>query len=398
MHKTTIQVLTIFLFLNLNIYLPGTGFFPFPAYIIDVLIFSYILIYYRKKNLRLPIDNVFFLWVLYFFALNIIYFIFSESGTKEFGLLKIIIFIIIVYTYMTLLFSLDDKNLTITRKTLIFIAPIVSFTLGLDYFIPGILAFNGQYEVITGRAASFYANSNYAGTTMIIFLVLGIDMVAKKFRTLFLLVIFLGLFFTMSRSNLLTFFLVVIILFSQKKLYTKQLIFSLSLIVFFFIWLSTGGLDYLSQQYGLEVTDNMRSRVDFFADNSASNTNDMNERKEVLHDALEMFQDNPIFGNGFGSTFFWEHRVGPHNTFLMLWADQGLFGLLVIPLLFFATTYNIFKYGDKKQKQLATLFMITYSISCLFAHTRLMSITAIAFITVIASIGYNTKKSYLQGK
>ena len=100
MHKTTIQLLTIFLFLNLNIYLPGAGFFPFPAYLIDVLIFSYLLIYYRKKNIRLPLDNIFFLWLLYFFALNIIYFIFSEAGMKEFKLLKIIIFAIIVYIYI----------------------------------------------------------------------------------------------------------------------------------------------------------------------------------------------------------------------------------------------------------------------------------------------------------
>ncbi len=398
MHKTTIQLLTIFLFLNLNIYLPGAGFFPFPAYLIDVLIFSYLLIYYRKKNIRLPLDNIFFLWLLYFFTLNIIYFIFSEAGMKEFKLLKIIIFAIIVYIYMILLFTLDDKNLTTTRKTLIFIAPIVAFTLGLDYFNPGVLAFNAQYQVIQGRAASFYANANYAGTTMIIFLILGIDMVEKKFRTLFLLVIFLGLFFTMSRSNLLTFFLIVTILFFQGKLYTKQLIFSLSIIIFFFIWLSTGGLDYLSNQYGLEVTDNMRSRVDFFAENSASNTDDMIERKEILHEALDMFRDSPLIGQGFGSTLFWDHPVGPHNTFAMLWADQGLFGLLLIPLLFYFTTYNIFKYGDKGQKQLAVLFIIAYGLSCIFAHTRLFSITAIAFITAIAAMGYNTKKSYLQGE
>lgn len=299
---------------------------------------------------------------------------------------------------MVLLFTLDDKNLTTTRKTLIFIAPIVTFTLGLDYFNPGILAFNAHYEVVQGRAASFYENANYAGTTMVIFLVLGIDMVDKKFRTLFLLIIFLGLFFTMSRSNLLTFFLIVAILFFQGKLYIKQLIFSLSIVVLFFIWLSTGGLDYLSKQYGLEVTDNMRSRVEFFAENSVSNTDDMIERKEILHEALDMFKDSPLVGQGFGSTLFWDHPVGPHNTFAMLWADQGLFGLLLIPLLFYFTTYNIFKYGDKSQKQLAVLFIITYSISCIFAHTRLFSITAIAFITAIAAMGYNTKKSYLQGK
>ena len=398
MPKKTIQILTVFIFLNFSIYLPAAGFFPFPAYLLDIFILTYILIYYMNKKLHLPIGNIFFLWLFYFLLMNIIYFIFSPSGAEEHALLKVIVFLIIVYTYMIFLFSLDDANLTITRSTLIFVAPLASFTLGLDYFNPGIFSFNAGYEVIQGRAASFYQNANYAGTSMIIFLILGIDMVPKKFRILFLLIIFLGLFFTMSRSNLLTFFIIVLILFYQKKLYTKQLFLSMSIIIFFFIWLSTSGLDYLSEQYNLEITDNMKSRVDFFADNESSNTDDMNKRKEILHDALEIFKDNPIWGGGLGSTLFWEHPVGPHNTFAMLWADQGLFGMLLIPLLFFLATYNIFKYGNKEQKQLAILFIIAYTISCFFSHGRLSNITAIAFITIIASIGYNTKRLYFQGK
>jgi O-antigen ligase len=393
-HQTIIQILTAFLFLNLNIYLPNSGVFPFPAYLIDILIFIFILLYYMKKNINLPINNIFFIWLIYFLSMNIIYFIFSPTGEEEFTLFKVIIFLIFLYVYMIFLFALDNENLTVTRKTLIFIAPIATLSLGIEYFNPGFFILDGTYEVIQGRAASFYRNANYAGTTMIIFLILGIDMIDKKYRTLFILIIFLGVFFTMSRSNLITFFIIIIILFLQKKLHTKHFILSTSVIVIFFIWLSSGGLDTLSQKFDIEITENMKNRVNFFVDNKLSNTSDMDERQKVLYDALEFFVDNPLFGEGFGATILWEHPVGPHNIFAMLWAEQGIFGFFLIPILFLLTTLNIFKYGNIEQKQLAILFIILFTLSGLFSHDMLSSVTIIAFITIVSTIGYKAKKRH----
>jgi len=394
-HKSStniiIAVLTAFIFLNFTIYLPNEGFFPFPAYLLDISIFLFLLGYYIKKRLLLPFENIFFIWVVYFLSLNIIYYLASPGGTAEIALLKVIIFLTFVYIYVILLFALDNRNLTIMRTTLVVIAPIITLTLGIDYFNPGYFASDPSYIIVQGRAASFYRNANYAGSSIIIILVLGMDMVPKKSRLLFLLVIFLGLFFTMSRSNLITFFIIIFIMFFQKKLYAKQLLLSMTFIVIFFIWVSTSGLDTISQKYDLEITENMKSRVNFFADNATSNTSDMDERKDILHDALEIFQDNPIFGAGLGATLFWEHRVGPHNTFAMVAADQGLFGLLLIVLLFFFSTYYVFKYGDTEQKQLAILFLIAYTLSCFFSHDRLSQTTAIVFMIAISTIGYKMK-------
>lgn len=391
-----ISILTIFLFLNLNVYLPGSGLFPLPAYIIDLSILIFVIGYYIKYNINLPIGNVFLIWLIYYLALNTIYFIFSPMTIEETSLFKVIIFSIFLYLYMLFLFALDNEDLRTTRKTIVFIAPIASLSLGIDYFSPGFFNLLDSYQVIQGRGASFYRNANYAGISMVILLILGIDMIEKKYRTLFILTIFIGIFFTMSRSNLMTMFLIVFIMFLQKKLYTRHLIITVSIITLFFTWLATGGLDTISQKYDIEITENMKSRVNFFADNAASDTSDMNERKEILHDALEIFTDNPIFGKGLGSTIFWHHPVGPHNTFAMLWAEQGIFGFILLPLLFFVSTINIFKYGKQEHKQLAVLSIVTYTVGCFFSHDILSAVTVIALMAIVSTIGHKMKKLHLK--
>ena len=391
-----ISALTAFLFLNLNIYLPGSGIFPLPAYIIDLSIFIFLVGYYTKHDINLPINNIFFVWLLYYLSLNIIYFIVSPMGIGETTLFKVIIFSIILYLYILLLFTLDNENLSITRKTAVFIAPIASISLGIDYFDSGFFNLLDDYEVIQGRAASFYRNANYAGISMIILLILGIDMIDKKYRTLFILIIFMGIFFTMSRSNLMIMFLVVFIMFLQKKLYVRHLLITFTIITLFFSWLTTGGLDTISDKYHIEITENMKSRVNFFANNDVSDTSDINERKEILHDALEIFTDNPVLGKGLGKTIFWHHPVGPHNTFTMLSAEQGIFGLILLPLLFFVSTVNIFKYGKKEHKHLAVLSIITYTLGSFFSHDMLSSVTVIMLMVIIATIGYKMKQIYLK--
>lgn len=393
-HKFIIQILTAFLFLNLNIYLPNSGLIPLPGYFIDLLIFFIVVIYYIKYKIDFPIESPLFIWLFYFLSMNIIYFIASPVGTEEFALFKVIIFLIFIYIYMILLFELDDENLTVTRRTLIVIAVIASISLGIDNFNPGFFNLLGNYEVVQGRAASFYRNANYAGASMVILLILSIDMVPKKYRTFFIIIIFFGVLFTMSRSNLMIFSLIIFILFLQKKLYASHLLISVSTIIVFLIWLSTSGFDTLSEKYNIEVTENMKNRINFFADNKHADTSDMNERKEVLQYALEIFTDKPIFGDGFGATILWEHRVGPHNTFAMLWADQGLFGFLLIPLLFFLSTANIFKYGTKEQKQLAVLAMLIFTFSCFFSHDILSAVTFIALMVIVSTIGNKMKRKY----
>ena len=388
-----LTITTIMIFLNLTIYLPFAGFFPFPAYFIDLIIFSSIILFYLKKGFALPYKNPLILWVLYYTILNITYFMASPAGADEFKYLKLFFFFFFMFFSFILLFNLDDNDLRVTRIATAISVPIATIFLGIDYFNPGYFYFGIELmNSVAGRAAATYLNSNLAGGAMILLLILGIDMVPKRFRFFFVLIVFLGIFFTMSRSNIMIMFIILFIMFFQKKLYSSQVFIFMVTITLFFGWLSTGGLDTLSNTYNLEVTENMRNRVDFFANNKSSDTADMDERKYVLLAAFDMYTNSPILGNGYASTRLWDFPVAPHNTFIMHWADYGILGILLIPLLLYFATYNIYKYGKKLHKELAFLIMTYFILASFFSHNMLESPFRIAAIIILSALGLKAKE------
>jgi hypothetical protein len=382
------------IFLNLTIYLPHVHLFPFPAYILDLGILTIVLLIYLKRRFPFPFSNPVILWIIYYFAISSIYFSFSGAGDREWKYLKLVIFMAFVLLAQIMLFNLDDKRLTTVRKTMVLLAPIAAITLGIDYFIPHTFELGIESDTYTvGRAASIYLNANIAGGAMVVFLIFGIDIVPKRYRILFIMIIFLGIFFTMSRSNIMIMMITLFVMFLQKKLYGSHLVVSLVAIMLFFTWLSISGFDMLSDKYDLQVTDNMRSRVNFFSDKKHSDTSDMDERKHVLRAALEMFMDKPLLGNGYVSTRIWKYRVSPHNTFAMLWADYGLVGMSIIPLLFFLSTFYIFIYADKESRQMAILVILYFTFSSFFSHNMLEQPFQLATLMALSVVGYKAKMS-----
>lgn len=390
-------IATILIFANLTIYLPFVNLFPFPAYLLDLTIFILIVLYYMKGNINLPYKNIFIIWIVYYTILNLVYFMASPATEAEFTYFKIFIFFVLMLLSFILLFNLDDENLTSSRKTIVFMAPIAVFMLGVDYFNPQYFYFGQEVlSYVVGRAASTYINANIAGGAMVLLLIFGIDMVPKKFRLLFVMVLFLGVFFTMSRSNIMIFTIVVLVLLFQKKLQVLQF-FTISIsVVVFFLWLSMAGFDVLEERFDLEVTEDMKNRVEFFVDNKSSDTEDTDERQEVLLSALDMYTSNPIFGSGYASTRIWDYQVSPHNTFVMHWADYGLFGVLLIPLMFLFSTLNIFRFGTSDQKKLALSILLYFTLSSFFSHNMLEQPLQIASIVMLSVIGYKAKKRFYQ--
>ena len=391
--KLILMIATVMIFLNLTIYLPFAGLFPFPAYLLDLMIFILVISYYIFKGITIPYNNVIIFWLLYYTIINIVYFLISPAGPDEFRFIKLFFFFFFMIFSLILLFNLDDNDLSVTRKTLVFLVPVTTFMLGVDYFNPGYFYFGKETTTfVMGRAAATYLNANLAAGAMVLFLILGIDMIPKKYRIIFILLVFMGIFFTMSRSNIMIMFIILMIMFFQKKLYGSHLLITFTVIITFFIWLATGGLDVLSENYDLKVTENMKSRVDFFADNKESDTGDMDERKYILKEAFEMFQSNPIFGAGYSSTRLWNHRVSPHNTFIMNWADYGLFGILIIPLLIYLSCYYIFRFGKKEYKHMAILISIYFIFSSFFSHNMLETPFQLASMILLSSLGLKAKR------
>jgi hypothetical protein len=56
-------------------------------------------------------------------------------------------------------------------------------------------------------------------------------------------------------------------------------------------------------------------------------------RLAVLRDAMAMFANHPLLGNGLASTVTWNHPVSTHNIYAAHLADYGIIGILIFPAL-----------------------------------------------------------------
>jgi len=387
-------IVSAMVFLNLTIYLPIVHIFPLPAYVLDLLIFSAFFLYYIKKKLPFPYQNKLFLWLLLHVVLNTIYYINSPAGPRELVYYKIMTFFIFVFVYLVMFFNMDDGKLSHIRKAMIPLGIVASLSLAYEYIEPGYfikILSNGHIEYIAGRASAYYLNANIAGGAMVIFLIFTIDYISHRYKILYIFILFLGLFSTMSRSNIMLFFIILIFMFFQKKLHGKHLSILLVGIVSFFLWLSVGGLDYLSEKYDFQVTENMKSRIDFFANSKKSDTSDIGPRTMVLRRALEMFADNPVLGAGYAATRLWQYQWSPHNTFAEHWAEFGILGILIIPLLLYLISIDIFRYGDTNQKQMTVLVIIYFVGACFFSHNMLEQPLNVATLVAISVMGYKAR-------
>ncbi len=375
---------TIGIFTNLFYYLPHAKIIKIPEYIIYFTLLIVMLFIYLYKRQNLIFDKQIFYWVIFYFSLNLLYLNFTGIGSVEFRFMIPVIMIIPLFLALSLLYSLDDENLTITRKSIIY-AFLISIPLIIfDFVSPGFFV---NTKIEDARAVATYGNANIVGAVLIVGLILSIDIIPKKFRVIYILYIFMGILVTFSRSNIMLFLLILAVMSFQNKI-TKKLFFFIIIFIFsFFIFLLFDGQSFLEQNFGIVFNDNIVQRLAFFIGDSGAKSYGMSERQQVLNAALNMFYESPFYGNGFASTRLWNYHVGPHNTIALTLAEFGVFGFLIVPLLLFVSTYKIFISKNKELKQIAFSFVIYYLYSCMFSHNMLEQTFNYASIVILSILG-----------
>lgn len=387
--------MNLLVFLNLISYLPTAGFLSIPPYSIYLLMIVVVTVFYYAIKKRIALNIYMMFGIIFYLFVNTVYLLGSDVGLIEISSYKLVIFYLLIAYPLLLVYALDDETLSISRKTIAVSGIIGVLALGIDFLSPGFFLLNKSslLEFVPGRAAAIYINANIAGNAMNLILLLSIDVIPKKYRIGFIAVIFLGILFTMSRSNIMIILLLIIIFAIQRKISVKSTFASFFGIIFIFIWLSAGGIELLSKNFEIKITENVKNRVDFFAENNTADTYDTNERKKLLQVALNLFANNPILGTGLAATSpnmsTWPYRVGPHNTFARQWAEFGLIGLLIIPLMLFAASYNVFKGHNTENKQLAVLFSVYFIVASFFSHNMFEQEFQIAGMILIASLRSN---------
>jgi hypothetical protein len=191
-----------------------------------------------------------------------------------------------------------------------------------------------------GRAAGFYVNPNQAGAAVVLGTVLGIGVVPKRFRAMFLAISFVAAAMTLSRAAIIGWCAVVGVLVLTNELRLRTAVAGLCMVAVavYVGWILLA--DYLLETKGINI-DLLRERVGFFTSINAGPDYSEIERARVAEKAWNLFEVNPFIGNGLGSTESWSDSASTHNMYLYFLADYGLIGAVIFPaLILFAVRGN----------------------------------------------------------
>lgn len=250
-----------------------------------------------------------------------------------------------------------------------------------------------SFSSVLGRSAGLYINPNQSGNALVLGMILGLGVVAPRFRLVFMFVIGLGVLTTFSRSAILSWVIAFGLSCAAELMQSRRIrglveVGLAGVIAAIFV-LSPG---WSAVQARLEdeqvLNDDVLGRVSSislgqFEDDSAA------ERVQVASRAWDEFGANPILGSGTGASISPPFEVGPHNLYLGLMVDHGLLGLVVLPALVVACTWRV----APPFRMLAATFGIVILVLGLFSHNLLSERYALISYALMASIVMTSRRT-----
>jgi hypothetical protein len=249
---------------------------------------------------------------------------------------------------------------------------VVLATLGAVVLNAYDLVYPGTFSEVAGRGAGLFINPNGAGMAIVVGCLIGLPVLPKYWRELFLVVCSLGVLATFSREAILAQFIVVVGAGIARAVSMRMLAVGGTLAMLLFAAFSLG---QILEQGGVLSSDNMSRLSMGTADNSTAH------RLEDAEQTLNAFEEAPILGQGIGTDEYWSGEPA-HNMYLRLMADQGIVGLLIIPALVFSLRRKSWDFYA---------FAIVFFLWCLFDHFIMTSPFALMCFAIEAgeSAEYN---------
>ncbi len=217
---------------------------------------------------------------------------------------------------LTCVMIFDDPYVLWITKRAVMIVTLAGIPLIIyDIFRPGI------FSNIPTRGAGLYVQPNSAGMALVFGCLIGVSAIRRSWaREIFVLCCLVGILATFSREALLSFGVILIVgcisgTFSARRLLIAASIFT--------------GL-FLASHFRTALSNKDISSQDWARLTLQWSDSSTKSREQLAYKTLEAFEDAPLLGNGFGTTDYWQDDPG-HNSYLVLMADCGIIGLLVIP-------------------------------------------------------------------
>ena len=336
-----------------------------------------------------------FVWIILFIISTIIAFVLSSQSNFVKGILIFLIKAISLFIGMFIIAS--SKN---TLRSMLYALLIVAIFGSLmniaEFFID-----NMTWSPIPSRAAGWYMNPNISGRFLVMSLIFATIVTPKKFFWPLVLLVSIGVFLTFSRTSWFELLIAIVGLSFIRNIAPGQRVNMLSIRPAGFIALMLGMIISLSLLYLLfsgqagelikgtffesYLSQDTIARISGdFTDDSA------NERTQVFLGALTIGMENPIIGAGLAHTYEWQYPVGPHNDYVLLFAERGILGLASYLWLLAI----IWTFGSSYSR----LYVAILAFSSIATHTTFEQPGTYIFIAIALLIDNNTIKQVIKTK
>lgn len=320
----------------------------------------------RRRKIEMNFVLKFYLFVL---TLYIISFPFTTHILEAIELIEAQLYSIILIVSLSVIFQ-NKKIYDAMPKFFFFICLFIICFNFYELLNPT------TFMKVVGRSSGTFINPNTCGIALLTFSLIGINhLTSERKKLIFLMIVNLGVFLTLSRAAILISILIITIyLIKAKKIVRNIIVAILGLIYLLPILLTTmtiqfnetGGIARLSKI--LSIFNRSQSVNDEFREDV---------RGRILSNSFDMVLEKPITGNGLGA-FRTIKDYGDinetHNMFLAFAVDYGFIGMLVYPI------FIIFLFNRRSDK-FRILFLITFLIWGLSSHNVYHHYFLILFFT-----------------
>lgn len=319
----------VMIFLNLPNYANALSKSLAPKYFYAGFLVMLLPLLLRFRTWVTYLVSPFALWAFVVISFNIVYWYgaYSDGSVHRAALISTRIQTLIFAVVLGMCFA--NVRSSLFEKIFPVLAVALPAMVLADFLAPGFFYPLDIDGAVRGRSAATLINPTTAGEVMLVLFLLACPVLKRSARTILLLIVGVGIFLTFSRSGILAWLILWVVLAFTRVLPRSALILLMAVSAVAPILLASMQIYFETRQEFSPALVDLQQRLNFFTSGGLKDGSAL-ERSAVLSDGWQTFVNNIVVGAGPGATESWPHAigsVGPHNQFVLLAAEYGMFGV-----------------------------------------------------------------------
>jgi hypothetical protein len=315
-----LAVALLFTALSLWLYAYRPGLMPFPPMLwLGVIAGGGMVLALFRRNWEALWGTPMLFWCMIFFAWNVLGLIVAAgrpTALPEFASAVVTVSILVAM----ILISAEARVLRVLQQLIVVAVLLAVATNVIDLFIP--LTFSRNF----GRSAGFYVNPNISGYAIGTGMLIGLPVVAGRWRPWFVILCGTGVFLTLSRGAMLNWMACTGFLIAYSVLPLRRVAWAALLVAV----VGVGGITVTGRLQAIiaafDLTDRKAwSRLEISGE-TVQTDESVQTRAYVARRAFETFEEHPILGAGLGATGNWDVQQDTHDMYLKHLAVFGVLG------------------------------------------------------------------------